>query len=131
MRKEFELKSPPGSGLIDGVSVLHKRPKYGNCAEIAVGIVTPHLASMVRTGLRPAEMAWALDVSVYEIELRLKALSGQMRAELPFARHAPKKNARSRAISRTNDRLREVVRTQGSGPVLAALDEDPERDYLL
>jgi len=29
------------------------------------------------------------------------------------------------------DRLREVVRTQGSGPVLAALDEDPERDYLL
>lgn len=54
-----------------------------------------------------------------------------MRPKLPFAQHTPKKNARSRAISRTNDRLREVVRTQGSGPVLAALDEDPERDYLL
>ena len=32
---------------------------------------------------------------------------------------------------KTNDRLREVVRTQGSGPVLAALEVDPEREYLL
>ena len=32
---------------------------------------------------------------------------------------------------KTNDRLREVVRTQGSGPVPAAMDQDHEREYLL
>lgn len=32
---------------------------------------------------------------------------------------------------KTNDRLREVVRAQGSGPVLAAISTDPKREFLL
>lgn len=32
---------------------------------------------------------------------------------------------------KTNHRLREVVRTRGTGPALAAVSADPEREYLL
>lgn len=74
------------------VVVINKRLGRPGDTGILAGVVDPRLALMVRTGLRAAEMAWALELSIDEIEVQLKALSVQLgggRQAPPIDVHKP------------------------------------------
>ena len=57
--------------------------------ETCNNVVDRRLSLMVKIGLRPAEIAWALDVSIDEIEAQLKILSRQLGGQEP----PPKSNS--------------------------------------
>ncbi|NQU69146.1 MAG: hypothetical protein HQ514_01275 [Rhodospirillales bacterium] len=59
-------------------------------------VVDRRLALMVRTGLRAAEMAWALEISINEIEAQLKTLSVQLGGD-------------HRAVSSVSDKTPDVL----------------------
>lgn len=60
--------------------------------------VDRRLALMVRMGLRPAEIAWALDVSIDEIEAHLKNLCRQLGGQDPAAKSVSEEEASNTAI---------------------------------
>jgi hypothetical protein len=95
LEKEFKFISLPGSMPMGGARVLYQERDDTDGVKDSTCVVDRHLALMVRIGLRPAEMAWALDISIDEIDIRLKTLSAQFRGE---SRSAPSEPDATSAI---------------------------------
>lgn len=88
---------------------------FGGLANIA-DVVDRRLALMVRIGLRPAEIAWALEVSIDEIESHLKKLSRQL-------------GGQDHAAKPVSDE--EASHTDGQTIAIAPAEVQPAREPLL
>jgi hypothetical protein len=76
--RKFQLKSQIGSVQMHDAEFVHQGWGHTEDGENPPDVVDRRLALMARTGLRAAEMAWALEISIDEIEAQLKTLSVQL-----------------------------------------------------
>lgn len=86
LENKFGLKSLLESIPMGEARFSHRHRHDTNGVEGAARVADRHLALMARTGLRAAEMAWALDVSIDEIEVQLKTLSLRLGGKCSAAR---------------------------------------------